>query len=72
MSDHLFSKCCVDKVGASHINYDIIIHFGIACFSEQIDKVIYVLPNHPFNKQIFDVFADKQEYLIFIDQPYEL
>ncbi|KAM3136513.1 hypothetical protein pb186bvf_011471, partial [Paramecium bursaria] len=38
LSDHLFSKCCVDKVGASHINYDVIIHFGIACFSEQIDK----------------------------------
>jgi diphthamide biosynthesis enzyme Dph1/Dph2-like protein len=30
----LKSSCCIDFVGAQHLNYDFIIHFGRACFSE--------------------------------------
>jgi diphthamide biosynthesis enzyme Dph1/Dph2-like protein len=39
--------CCVDIVGAKHIIYDLIIHFGLACFTEVNENVEYVFPRVP-------------------------
>jgi|JI61114BRNA_FD_contig_21_986327_length_388_multi_3_in_0_out_0_1 diphthamide biosynthesis enzyme Dph1/Dph2-like protein len=37
--------CCTDVIGAKHVNYDLLVHFGEACFSEQFQKQhYYVLP----------------------------
>ncbi|XP_060670953.1 uncharacterized protein LOC132800721 [Ziziphus jujuba] len=33
MADTAYSSCCVDEVGASHINADYVVHHGHACFS---------------------------------------
>ena len=31
--DSLKSSCCTDLLGAEHVNYDCLVHFGYACFS---------------------------------------
>ncbi|KAK3011132.1 hypothetical protein RJ639_012857 [Escallonia herrerae] len=33
MADTTYGSCCVDEVGASHINADCVIHFGQTCLS---------------------------------------
>lgn len=33
MADTTFGSCCVDEVGASHINADCVIHYGHTCLS---------------------------------------
>lgn len=33
MADTTYGSCCVDEVGASHINADCVIHYGHTCFS---------------------------------------
>ncbi|XP_020227460.1 2-(3-amino-3-carboxypropyl)histidine synthase subunit 2 isoform X2 [Cajanus cajan] len=33
MADTAYGSCCVDEVGASHINADCVIHYGHTCFS---------------------------------------
>lgn len=33
MADTTYGSCCVDEVGASHINADSVIHFGHTCLS---------------------------------------
>ncbi|KAL3752691.1 hypothetical protein ACJRO7_000144 [Eucalyptus globulus] len=33
MADTTFGSCCVDEVGASHINADCVIHYGHACLT---------------------------------------
>ncbi|CAJ1955072.1 unnamed protein product [Sphenostylis stenocarpa] len=33
MADTAYGSCCVDEVGASHINADSVIHYGHTCFS---------------------------------------
>lgn len=33
MADTAYGSCCVDEVGASHINVDCVIHYGHTCFS---------------------------------------
>ena len=38
--------CCVDLIGAEHVTFDLIVHFGMACFTEtKTDKIFYVLPH---------------------------
>lgn len=32
--DCLKQSCCLDVIGAEHVAYDCLIHFGEACFSE--------------------------------------
>ena len=38
--------CCTDIIGARHIeDYDVLFHFGYACFSEEFNgKHHYILP----------------------------
>ncbi|XP_024931113.2 uncharacterized protein LOC107405985 [Ziziphus jujuba] len=33
MADTAYGSCCVDEVGASHINADCVVHYGHTCFS---------------------------------------
>lgn len=33
MADTAYGSCCVDEVGASHINADCVIHYGHTCLS---------------------------------------
>nr|XP_009790015.1 PREDICTED: diphthamide biosynthesis protein 2 isoform X2 [Nicotiana sylvestris] len=33
MADTTYGNCCVDEVGASHVNTDCVIHYGHTCFS---------------------------------------
>ncbi|TKY48075.1 Diphthamide biosynthesis protein 2 [Spatholobus suberectus] len=33
MADTAYGSCCIDEVGASHINADCVIHYGHTCFS---------------------------------------
>lgn len=33
MADTMFGSCCVDEVGASHINADCVVHYGHTCLS---------------------------------------
>ncbi|XP_016457523.1 uncharacterized protein LOC107781343 [Nicotiana tabacum] len=33
MADTTYGNCCVDEVGASHVNADCVIHYGHTCFS---------------------------------------
>lgn len=33
MADTTYGSCCIDEVGASHINADCVIHYGHTCFS---------------------------------------
>ena len=33
MADSTYGSCCVDEVGASHINADCVIHYGHTCLS---------------------------------------
>ena len=39
LSDSLKNYCCIDLIGARHVSYDIIIHFGDACFSDDCEKL---------------------------------
>jgi diphthamide biosynthesis enzyme Dph1/Dph2-like protein len=43
-------------VGASHLNYDFLVHFGSACFTEDIDleeaTVQYVLPKKSLDRNL--------------------
>ncbi len=39
------NSCCVDILGAEHIQYAILFHLGAACFSEAPHpKITYILP----------------------------
>ena len=40
--DSLKQSCCTDVLGAQHVNYDGLVHFGFACFSEEYK------PNHHY------------------------
>ena len=40
--DSLKQSCCTDVLGADHVHYDCLVHFGPACFSEPY------LPNHHY------------------------
>lgn len=40
--DSLKQSCCTDVLGAEHVNYDCLVHFGKACFSSRYQ------PNHHF------------------------
>lgn len=33
MADTTYSSCCVDEVGAAHVNAECVVHYGPACFS---------------------------------------
>lgn len=33
MADTTYSSCCVDEVGAAHVNAECVVHYGSACFS---------------------------------------
>jgi len=33
MADATYGSCCVDEVGAAHINADCVIHYGHTCLS---------------------------------------
>lgn len=33
MADTVYGSCCVDEVGASHVDADCVVHFGPACMS---------------------------------------
>lgn len=33
MADTTFGSCCVDEVGASHINADCVVHYGHTCLT---------------------------------------
>lgn len=33
MADTTYGSCCVDEVGASHIDADCVIHYGHTCLS---------------------------------------
>lgn len=33
MADTAYGSCCVDEVGAAHINADCVTHYGHTCFS---------------------------------------
>jgi diphthamide biosynthesis protein 2 len=38
-------SCCTDIIGAKHVNSDLLVHFGEACFSEAYSpSVYYILP----------------------------
>lgn len=36
MADTAYGSCCIDEVGASHINADCVIHYGHTCFSPSV------------------------------------
>ena len=41
--DSLKQSCCTDVLGAEHVNYDCLVHFGRACFSEEyVGKHYYI------------------------------
>ncbi|GKG44464.1 2-(3-amino-3-carboxypropyl)histidine synthase subunit 2, partial [Tanacetum coccineum] len=37
MADTTYGSCCVDEVGASHINAECVIHYGHTCLSPRPD-----------------------------------
>ena len=40
------SSCCLDIIGALHVDYDLLVHFGRACFSEELsDNHLYYFPS---------------------------
>ncbi|CAG0880054.1 unnamed protein product [Cyprideis torosa] len=39
LADTSYGNCCVDKVAASHVSADAIIHFGYSCLSETASNV---------------------------------
>lgn len=39
MADTTYSSCCVDEVGAAHVNAECVVHYGPACFSPQDIKI---------------------------------
>lgn len=46
------ASCCIDIVGARHINPDLVVHFGDACLSDDIPSNIhieYVFPKLKMN-----------------------
>ena len=38
--DSMKNTCCLDILGARHVNYDLLVHFGEACFSEKYDPEV--------------------------------
>ncbi|GAB2260791.1 hypothetical protein Droror1_Dr00011646 [Drosera rotundifolia] len=34
MADTTYGSCCVDEVGAAHVNADCVVHYGQTCFSQ--------------------------------------
>lgn len=36
MADTTYGSCCVDEVGASHIDADCVIHYGHTCLSQSV------------------------------------
>ncbi|CAD8045485.1 unnamed protein product [Paramecium sonneborni] len=72
--DPLHSSCCVNVIGARHIKYDLIIHFGEACFSEDhSDKIIYVLPHFEYDsiQLINSIESIEQSSWVLFDQKYD-
>ncbi|PSS35729.1 Diphthamide biosynthesis protein [Actinidia chinensis var. chinensis] len=50
MADTTFGSCCVDEVGASHINADCVIHYGHTCLSPTSTlPAFFVLGKAPIN-----------------------
>lgn len=33
MADTTYGSCCIDEVGAAHINADCVVHYGHTCLS---------------------------------------
>ncbi|OMJ26764.1 Diphthamide biosynthesis protein 2 [Smittium culicis] len=47
LGDTTFGSCCVDEVAASHVNADLIVHYGNTCLSHTSRiPVLYVYSNH--------------------------
>ncbi|XP_059655042.1 uncharacterized protein LOC132302174 isoform X2 [Cornus florida] len=50
MADTTYGSCCVDEVGASHINADCVIHYGHTCFSPTSTlPALFVFRKAPIN-----------------------
>lgn len=49
--DSLKQPCCLDILGAEHVGYDCLIHFGQACFSS---------PHQPNHFYIFDAPSNER------------
>ena len=55
-------SCCTDIIGAKHVNYDLLVHFGEACFSEEYDKRhYYILPEAEDLEEVIMAAAKKTE-----------
>ena len=80
--DSLKQSCCSDVLGAQHVNYDCLVHFGKACFSEpnqphhfyifqeceeeKMQKVVEVLRR----QETIDFLLKKQIEVVMADQKY--
>lgn len=50
MADTMFGSCCVDEVGASHINADCVVHYGHTCLSPTSNlPALFVFGKSPIN-----------------------
>ncbi|KAL3632228.1 hypothetical protein CASFOL_025212 [Castilleja foliolosa] len=48
MADTTYGSCCVDEVGAAHINADCVIHFGHTCLSPTSTlPALFIFPKAP-------------------------
>lgn len=47
MADTTFGSCCIDEVGAAHINAECVVHYGHTCLSPRTDdqKLTRPLPD---------------------------
>ena len=60
------NSCCVDLIGANHIDYDLLIHFGTSCFSDSLqnsinEKILFILPKKKLNLDNFIQTLDKYD-----------
>ena len=46
-------SCCIDIIGAKHIEFDCLFHFGLKCFTEhKLDKnYYYIMPKRKLLNQ---------------------
>ncbi|RRT81731.1 hypothetical protein B296_00021370 [Ensete ventricosum] len=43
MADAAYGSCCVDEIGASHVDAECVVHYGHACMSP-LGKIFWSLP----------------------------
>jgi len=63
LSDSTKSSCCVDMVGARHVNPDFVVHFGDACLSDNTPSNIRIEYIFPKFKLDTDAFRDTLQTL---------